>query len=273
MGKLDRLVFRVKDAYALATWYRDVLGMQVDQSTSEVTACYPGGGITLVFRDVEEGEPEYVADSKSVYWKIGICLKDVDLARDRIMDAGVKVSPARQFMDIGYLAFVSDPRGFSIELLQTTFHKRKERLIPEEGLKLGQKPIIGQVTTRCADIQATLAVYEASLGMKLLSVQDVPQYGFCLYFLAATDEEPPGPVHSVEIREWLWNRSYTTLEFRHEPGATLTPLDSKGEGVQHLELKGAAEKAWDKLGNLGIKTEEKENVFTDCDGFRVHLKS
>ena len=75
--------------------------------------------------------------------------------------------------------------------------------------------------------------------MKLLSIQDISAYGFCLYFLAFTSETPPVPseLESVENREWLWQRPYTTLEIQHRPGAQpCTPMDLQGEGVSHIML-------------------------------------
>ena len=44
------------------------------------------------------------------------------------------------------------------------------------------------------------------------------------------------------VREWLWQRPYTTLELQHRPGASLQPLpeDEEGaddsEGVEAVEL-------------------------------------
>ena len=58
--------------------------------------------------------------------------------------------------------------------------------------------------------------------MKLLSIQQVEAYGFTLYFLAFTDETPPNEdLNSIEIREWLWQRPYTTLELQYVPGKKL----------------------------------------------------
>ena len=53
--------------------------------------------------------------------------------------------------------------------------------------------------------------------MKLLSIQQVEAYGFTLYFLAFTDETPPNEdLNSIEIREWLWQRPYTTIEHQQQ---------------------------------------------------------
>ena len=38
-------------------------------------------------------------------------------------------------------------------------------------------------------------------------------------------------------REWLWQRPYTLLEIQAKPGADIGPIESRGEGVQHLQLR------------------------------------
>merc|ERR1719291_464416 len=51
--------------------------------------------------------------------------------------------------------------------------------------------------------------------MKLLCWYPVGDYGFDLYFLAFTDDEPPDPnLEGVANREWTYSRPYTTLELQ-----------------------------------------------------------
>ena len=40
-----------------------------------------------------------------------------------------------------------------------------------------------------------------------------------------------------QYREWLWHLPYTLLEIQAKPGAAIRPLESRGEGVQHLQLR------------------------------------
>ena len=62
-----------------------------------------------------------------------------------------------------------------------------------------------QVTLRTGDLAGSLALYQDSLGMQLLSVQDVPANNFCLYFLAFTEDSPTDPdPAALANREWLW---------------------------------------------------------------------
>ena len=97
---------------------------------------------------------------------------------------------------------------------------------------------MGQITLRCSDINRSLEFYQNMIGMKLLSIQTVEKYGFTLYFLAFTDEVPPAEnLHSVQIREWLWQRPYTTLELQHKPGSEIRKMVDEGLGVECIEMK------------------------------------
>ena len=97
----------MKGVASLAAWYARVLGMEVVQGTEEVELGYPGPGVKLVFREAED-EGEERGDGKeggggggpSVYWKIGLAVADVELARERILAAGVQVSQPKQFLQV-----------------------------------------------------------------------------------------------------------------------------------------------------------------------------
>ena len=97
MGRISEHVFRVGNAASLARWYKTVMGMQVTEDATDDTwtAFYPGEGVKLVFQEVASGGANYRSNSNSCYWKIGVTVSDVDLAREKIMDAGMfqPVSP------------------------------------------------------------------------------------------------------------------------------------------------------------------------------------
>ena len=199
----------------------------------------------------------YRASKEDLYWKIGLALNDVNAAVDtinkvlesseEIKNTNNPVQHGNQFFDIGYLTHLSDPCGFSIELLQTTFEqnndlrtqlikdviKEEDEVIdtlktqqssksnkkqPESNPSLlsSQPFIIGQITTRITNPENSLKFYTNTLKMKLLSIQEVKQYKFTLYFFGYTSEDPPqkDDLRHVDNREWLWQRKYTTLELQ-----------------------------------------------------------
>ena len=83
---------------------------------------------------------------------------------------------------------------------------------------------IGQITLRTSNLDQALAFYRDRLQMRLLSIQPVADYGFMLYFLAFTDEQPPHhELTAVGNREWLWQRPYTTLELQQFNDRTEAP--------------------------------------------------
>lgn len=166
----------------------------------------------------------YEHDEGDLFWKTGITLPDVDIARERLYFTGVDVGEPRQFGDIGYMCHLKDPDGFLVELLQHRFGASHEPIEVDPSLALGSPPTIGQVTIRTRNPATSIPFYRDLLGMKLLSRQVVEAERFTLYFLGFTDESPPsGDVDSVADREWLWQRPYTTVELQHVWGTENDP--------------------------------------------------
>ena len=63
-------------------------------------------------------------------------------------------------LQVGFLCHLSDPAGFTIELLQHTHERNFVKLGAEAEspeLALGQPAVLGQITTRSTDIEVTLA--------------------------------------------------------------------------------------------------------------------
>ncbi|MFY2823114.1 VOC family protein [Ruegeria sp. MALMAid1280] len=231
--RLSAVLLRVADPDRLTAFYTDVLGMTGRAQGSNRRVGYGGQDADLLLMP---GGGGYTHDSGQRYWKIGITVPNVDLAAAYLRHKGVEVSDPNQFLDIGYMCHLKDPEGFVIELLQHDFQGNR----PENAADPAEpfaKACIGQTTLRTGDIAAEDGFCRAQ-GMRLLSVQDVDQYGFDLHFYAFTDEVPPNPdLWSVENREWLWKRPYTTLEFQHLAGAQFAPApDYRGLEVQGLTV-------------------------------------
>jgi catechol 2,3-dioxygenase-like lactoylglutathione lyase family enzyme len=176
----------------------------------------PQGAHLQLLCDRTESPIGYEHDEGDLYWKTGITLPDVNIARERLYFAGVEVSEPRQFRDVGYLCHLHDPDGYVIELLQHRFGASHQPCEPDPAQALGTAPNIGQITIRTRNPALSIPFYRDLLGMQLLSRQQVNPPGFTLYFLAFTEEAPPGgDVDSVPDREWLWQRPYTTIELQH----------------------------------------------------------
>ncbi|UWQ79130.1 VOC family protein [Leisingera sp. S132] len=214
--RLSGLRLQVEDPEQLAEFYADVLGMEARAEGEAWRAGYAGGDADVILLPGGSRAP-HSRDER--YWKIGICLPDLDIACEHLRQKGVEVSAPHQFRDIGYMAHLHDPGGFTIELLQHDFLGNRPDGSADPALPLGGGAHVGQITLRTGDIAADLALHS---DMKLLSVQGVAEFGFDLHFLAFTEETPPDPdLQSVANREWLWRRPYTTLEFQHIPGMQL----------------------------------------------------
>ena len=109
--------------------------------------------LTFCTKEAAEGSRSYQASSESCYWKIGICVGDVDLAREKITKQGTQVSKPSQFLEVGYLCHLKDPKGFTIELLQQTFQRNFVKPEEDPSLALGQTAVVGQITTRTTNIE------------------------------------------------------------------------------------------------------------------------
>ena len=210
--QLSRLSLKVQDAGALATFYSDMLGMRDLGRPGSPAYGYDPGQCLLVFDESDVGP--YAPAPSDLYWKIGITVRDLDRAVVYLQEQGCPVSDPRQFRDIGYMAHLHDPAGFAIELLQQGFEGNASPA--GDGHSIGGQAILAHLTLRITDLAGAQRFCEAQLGMRLMSVQPVPERDFTLYFYAWSDEDLPDPdLEAVGNREWLWARPYTLLELQH----------------------------------------------------------
>ncbi len=239
--RISALHLRVADPDRLVGFYTGVLGMSVQAQGLDRRVGYAGQDADLLLRP---GGGGYTHDPGQRYWKIGITVPDVDLAAAYLRQKDVPVSDPKQFLDIGYMCHLQDPEGFVIELLQHDFEGNRPDNAADPFAPFADASI-GQITLRTGDIAAEDAVCRAQ-GMRLLSMQDVAQYGFDLHFYAFADEVPPdADLWSVKNREWLWKRPYTTLEFQHVAGTQFAPVpDYLG-----LEVQGLSQPIQDVFGD------------------------
>lgn len=209
---ISGLHLQVPDIAGLMDFYQSAFGMHTVHSDKQsLSVGFPDGTCQLVFHKADV--PAFTERQNNFYWKTGVTVKDLDKAVQFLDGAGIEVTRPHQFRDIGYLCHLKDPSGFTIELLQCGF-KGREQSVPH-GHPIGAQANFAHITLRVTDIVAAQH-YFTQLGMRLMSVQPVADYGFCLYFYGWTDETLPNPVlESVENREWLWARPYTLIELQH----------------------------------------------------------
>lgn len=118
MKRLSGLRLQVENPEQLARFYADVLGMDAWAEDEAWRAGYAGEDADLILLP---GGCRVQHSRDERYWKIGICLPDLDVACEQLRRKGVDVSVPHQFRDIGYMAHLHDPEGFAIELLQHDF--------------------------------------------------------------------------------------------------------------------------------------------------------
>ncbi|MEM7177879.1 MAG: VOC family protein [Pseudomonadota bacterium] len=235
MAKLETLTLRARDPEAQRRFYCDVLGMH-DQGDGRVG--YSASEVALRFVQAQAPHDPRPTD---LYWKIAVSVPNIDLAVAQLEACGVTPSPPRQFRDVGYLAKVTDPEGFVIELIDHWFQGERPDQ-PHDETRLGGGAHLSLITLRTADIGA-IEPDLLSRGMSPLSVQPVEPYGFTLYFYAFTDEAPPDPdLTAIANRPWVYQRPYSVLEIQHVHAlaAETSPAEGAG-GYSSLSVRSPGE--------------------------------
>jgi catechol 2,3-dioxygenase-like lactoylglutathione lyase family enzyme len=212
MQRITRHCLRVDSFDGLSEFYGDLLGMQTLGSADEPAFGFDAAQCCLAFRATASAPNK--PKQHDFYWKIGITLRDLDAAVAYLRSRGVQVNDPIQFLDIGYMTKLTDPNGFIIELLQQGFEGHHTPA--PDGHPIAAQATLAHITLRVTDLDAANAYFEGALGMRLMSVQPVHEYAFCLYFFCWSDEALPDPdLTAVANREWLWARPYAFIELQH----------------------------------------------------------
>ncbi|EEQ99754.1 conserved hypothetical protein [Perkinsus marinus ATCC 50983] len=219
------LMVRAAELERTIQWYETYLGMEtIKRTPTSATVGYPSkpDSAGVEFRVHDNPVATYSASDHDLYWKISLYLPHVRLAYRRLLSMGVPVSTPIQFKDIGYLAHTEDPTGYNIELIQHQFERNFSEeyaaSLKDDRSPLGQQTGIGLLTLRATNAERSKDFYTKVLGMSLLSSQYVSD-AFDLHFFADTIEKPPNAdPWSVDNREWLWSRSFTSVELQVKHG-------------------------------------------------------
>lgn len=198
-------------------------------------------------------------DTLQGYWKMAISIKDVDIAREKLIENGVDVQEAIQVPNVAYLCHFYDPDGYCLELIQHKFKQNHIKQKEDSKYLLGNKPVFSLITYRVKDIQKSLDFYIDKLKLKLLSKMELKQRGFDLYFLALSDEELPNKdVESIQNRQWLWEREYTMIELQHI-------LDIDDDFIYEVGIKTG-------FKGISFSSLDKQEVLNDPDGYEIVKK-
>lgn len=223
---------RVPSLEGLVEFYSGILGMRTVQDDAQTCAFALGPDCAqLIFRVADV--TAFESQPNDFYWKIGLTVRDLDAAVEHLRSQGLDVPTARQFRDIGYMTKISDPSGFPIELLQQGFAGNPLPL--GGGHPIGTQATFAHITLRVTDLAPSTQFFGEALGMRLMSIQPVPEYGFCLYFYAWSDEMlPDSDLEAVANREWLWQRPYTLIELQHllSPDAAVRKVGPSTAGFE-----------------------------------------
>ncbi|MCK5820152.1 MAG: VOC family protein [Psychromonas sp.] len=213
INKITKQHFRVDNFDGLKAFYVDILGMKNFSTIDTMIFGFNKESCTICFH--KKQSMPYISTPNDFYWKIGITLKNLDLAVEHLHKKNIVVSSPVQFKDIGYMAKITDPKGFIIELLQQGFLGYEEK-IDNNIHPIGPQGIFAHITLRIHDLQKSTYYFEKILKMRLMSIQAVKEYGFCLYFYSFSNERLPNEdLHAVKNRQWLWRRPYTFIELQH----------------------------------------------------------
>lgn len=194
------------------------------------------------------------------YWKIAICIKDVDIARESLIKNDIQVGAAFEVPNVAYLCHFNDPDGYCIELIQHRFQKNHIKEKANTNYILGNKPVFSLVTYRVKNINKSLDFYTNKLGLKLYSKMDVSFRGFNIYFLAPDIEKLPNEdIESIDNIEWLWQREFTMIELQH-----IFEIENKKEFTYDVGLKTGFEKL--------IFSDNINESLKDPDGYQIERK-
>lgn len=105
---------RSSDPASLFAWYRDCLGLEVDE-----TGVWEQGAGPTVFAAFESGTDYFGSSTQQAM--LNFRVSDLDAMLEQLRSKGADVAPETQEMEgVGRFGWVTDPEGTRIELWQPT---------------------------------------------------------------------------------------------------------------------------------------------------------
>ena len=254
--ELNHFGIVVKDLKKSLAFYQDVLGAKVvfegfipPTRTDVVYLLISGGLIELLHR----AEPP--ADETFGLTHIAFMSDDLDADYARLTGLGYKglVAPKVAGSGVGRLAFMSDPNGARVELIQRDVEMRAHPV--EHGIIRS----FDHYSVLANDLDGALRFYRDAMGMKVLKEMSVPH--------------PTNPLTIIYL-----NWGYDVLELLHRPTPdTVNPIfghfalrvDSVDDALKAFAAQGVpAEPGTPKPAGTGIG---RIGIVRDPDGVKVEL--
>ena len=172
--KVASVIWKIFTADEMLNFYRDVWGMKEltthkgNEDTTVVLGFDSGHNslesrLELCILQTTRKQTQNAAallvnhtNPDDVLWKIGFNAPDVSVAVEQLQHHGVGVEPAKQLKKSGFFTHLNDPLGFKIELLQFTFEGSLVPYSVTDAHPLRQQPVLGMISLRVKDIEATL---------------------------------------------------------------------------------------------------------------------
>jgi predicted enzyme related to lactoylglutathione lyase len=113
---LGGLFFKAKDPHALAAWYRDHLGVPIEEGQTYGTLVSEGAGEQTVFSTFP-ATTTYFAPSEAPFM-VNFRVRDLDAMLAQLRAAGARVDEKVEDHSYGRFGWAMDPEGNRVELWQ-----------------------------------------------------------------------------------------------------------------------------------------------------------
>jgi catechol 2,3-dioxygenase-like lactoylglutathione lyase family enzyme len=254
--ELNHFGIVVKDLEKSLAFYQGLLGAEIvykgfiPPSKTDVIYLIISGGLIELLHPAEPGP-----DTQFGITHIAFMSNDLDADYARLIGLGYEglVAPKVAGSGVGRLAFLNDPNGARIELIQRDVAMRENPPRHDIIRAFDHYSVIAN------DLDAALKLYRDVMGMSVLKEMSVPH--------------PTNPLSIVYL-----NWGYDVLELLHRPTAdTQNPIfghfalrvDNVDEALKSFAAKGvAAEPGTPKPAGTGIG---RIGMIRDPDGVKIEL--
>lgn len=203
-------------------------------------------------------------------------VSNIEAAQKKLLKQGVQFKKRLEDGSMNFVAFVQDPDGYWVELIENQIHK-------EAGIYNLQSNRMNHTMVRVKDAHKSLEFYKGVLGMKHFSTLDFPDMKFSLYFVGYEHSE--GYTENKEDFTQQASRQ-SIIELTHNygtenddsfPGYYVFGKDDSAVGFDHFSVsckdpKGVAKELKARGAAIVAETAEAFTI-ADPDGWRVQIHS